>query len=139
GFDSKISSELRRKSRIHCGSPFISEICATMSRSSPLREMNAYLSVGSWKPNWYSPTPTSGLSSISVDIFQSPTRSQPLSQCQNVLVRPLLFLFPPLQPLPRPLRWDVVPARLHSRSRECRAPSPRRAPIPPPAPPESRA
>ena len=40
----KMSSERWRKSRIHCGSFFICEICSTISWSMPLRDLNAYLS-----------------------------------------------------------------------------------------------
>ena len=40
GFCQKTSSALRRNSRIHCGSFFISEICSTISRSSPLPLLN---------------------------------------------------------------------------------------------------
>ncbi len=39
GFDSKMASDRRRKSRIHSGSLFISEICRTTSSFSPLRAL----------------------------------------------------------------------------------------------------
>src|SRR6185295_5732790 len=42
---------LRRKSRIQAGSPFISEIWATTSASSPLRDLKIGL-MSSWKPNF---------------------------------------------------------------------------------------
>src|SRR5688572_30825967 len=46
GLDSKIFSASRRKSRIHCGSSFMSEIWRTISTSSPLRALkNAFDSV----------------------------------------------------------------------------------------------
>src|SRR5437667_1219128 len=43
--------DLRRNSRIHAGSPFISEIWATTSASSPLRDLKTGL-MSSWKPNF---------------------------------------------------------------------------------------
>ena len=48
GLDWKISSDFRRKSRIQSGSPFISEICATISESNPLRALKT-ASVWVWK------------------------------------------------------------------------------------------
>ncbi len=39
GFDSKTPKLFKRKSRIHAGSPFISEIWHTTSASSPLRAL----------------------------------------------------------------------------------------------------
>ena len=44
GFDSNTSRLLSRKSRIHSGSRFISEISATIRASSPLRALKTYFS-----------------------------------------------------------------------------------------------
>src|SRR4051812_7607175 len=42
GLELKISRLLSRKSRIHCGSPFMSEIWWTISASIPLRALKTY-------------------------------------------------------------------------------------------------
>src|SRR3954447_5102714 len=54
GFCQKTSSALRRTSRIHPGSSFISEIWSTTSRLSPLPLLNEYAASESRKPYLYS-------------------------------------------------------------------------------------
>jgi len=49
GFLKKMSSARRRNCNIQSGSCLKAEICSTISRSRPRRDLNAYWSA-SWKP-----------------------------------------------------------------------------------------
>src|SRR5579862_628288 len=81
GFFSHTPSEWSRSVRIQSGSLFMWEIISTISRSRPLRDLNAYLSSGSWNPNWH------WSRSVPIGCVTTMMHTPPGSALLNVLAR----------------------------------------------------